>query len=87
MEDEIRSDPQPVIDMLARDYALHLSADDLNALAAFYESPVGQRYLSALPAIQTETSQASRQWAEQVLVPRLLNRIESLGHQTPPGHT
>jgi hypothetical protein len=42
------------MELYARAYATHLSLEQLNTLAQFYESAAGQRYLAAMPDIMTD---------------------------------
>jgi hypothetical protein len=50
--DEILRDMIPI-------YQSHFSESDLNQIAAFYSSPVGQKVLSEMPAISAETMRVS----------------------------
>ena len=51
LQTEMQSSSQDFMDMTAAIYAQHMSTEDLTALAEFYESPVGQRYIGVLPDI------------------------------------
>ncbi|HWA89526.1 MAG TPA: DUF2059 domain-containing protein [Rhizomicrobium sp.] len=47
-------------------YAEHFSEADLHALADFYRSDVGKRYIAALPSMIEEFAPAGMVWGEQV---------------------
>jgi len=47
-------------------YAEHFSEADLHALADFYRSDVGKRYIATLPAMIKEMTPAGILWGEQV---------------------
>lgn len=88
VRDELRADPATLVDMVAAIYATRLSVADLNALADFYATPAGQHVLAAMPAIQTDSANAGREWATRVLAPRLAQRIQHMiDHPTSSGHT
>jgi hypothetical protein len=48
-------------------YAEHFSEDDLNALAAFYRSDVGKRYIATVPALIKEAAPVGAAWAQSVI--------------------
>jgi len=47
-------------------YEKHFSDDEIKQLIAFYETPIGQRYVAESPAITTETMIASREWGRSL---------------------
>lgn len=77
-------------------YSHHLSDDDVHAMIAFYESPLGRRYVLALPAIRSESLDAAtklanmsaRRAVREVLGPlpqyRLMHPEGSGAAQAPP---
>src|SRR6185312_4518767 len=44
-------------------YQRHLTQADVDGIAAFYEGPVGQKYLTEQPAMIQESMQVSQQYA------------------------
>jgi len=57
-----RSEPE-LLDTLAVVYANSFSADDLRGLLAFYQTPLGQRLLQAMPTLMSESMAASQRFA------------------------
>ncbi len=57
-----RSAPE-LLDTLAVVYANSFSADDLRGLLAFYQTPLGQRLLHAMPTLTSESIAASQRFA------------------------
>ena len=70
-----------LLDVIAALYVRHFSAADMDALAAFYESPVGQRYTDQIPTLLSESISLGRAWGLNVLAPRVEARVEALLHQ------
>jgi len=81
-------------------YARHLTPDDTRAMIGFFRSPVGRRWVGALPAIQAQcllaassfAQDASREAVREVLGPlpqwRLMHPVQAppgAGPPNPPG--
>lgn len=47
-------------------YDKHFSDEEIRGLIKFYETPLGQKAVSALPQISNELRDAGRSWGEQV---------------------
>jgi len=47
-------------------YDRHFSVDELRQLIAFYQTPVGQKVLSSMPAIMQESTRAGQQWGARL---------------------
>jgi hypothetical protein len=47
-------------------YAKYLTVEEMQQLEAFYESPIGQKVLQALPAIMQESVAVGQQWGREV---------------------
>lgn len=47
-------------------YDKHFSDEEIRSLIKFYETPLGQKAVSALPQISNELREAGRSWGEQV---------------------
>lgn len=58
---------QAVLDALVPSYVRHYEQADLEALAAWYDTPIGQRALTDLPRTVAELVEATRAWADSVL--------------------
>jgi hypothetical protein len=65
LRQEIRASMRPddLTVQLVAVYDKHLTADDLKAFIAFYESPVGRRMLEVMPLVQAETFATAQRWS------------------------
>lgn len=70
-----------LLKFMAELYARHLSAEDMNAIAAFFESPAGQRYSDQVPAILSESMAIGQAWGRDILAPRVEARVRMLLQQ------
>jgi hypothetical protein len=61
-------------------YARHFSLEDLNALIAFYSTPMGQRVIHELPAIAGESMAIGAQWG-QAKAREMVQRLQAQGYQ------
>jgi hypothetical protein len=66
---------QELVDKMIPIYAKYYSLDDLKAVNAFYQTPVGQRVLAATPQIMHESMQIGQDWGRQV-VNRLMTELK-----------
>jgi uncharacterized protein len=67
-------------------YQRHLSKADLDAMVAFYSSPVGQKILREQPAMVQESMQAAsgiQQRIARSMYQKIDQRIEQIAHSTP----
>jgi hypothetical protein len=55
-----------LIDQIAALYAAEMSLDDLNAVIAFYKSPVGMRFADVQPKIMRDSMQLGQRWGERL---------------------
>ncbi len=56
-------------------YDKHLSADDIESLVAFYESPAGRRMIEAMPEITSELMTQATQMSQEI-ARKLLKRMQ-----------
>lgn len=61
-----RLDTQKLVDLAVPIYDKHLSREDIRGLIEFYQTPLGQKTLQAIPAIMSEMQQAGRKWGEDL---------------------
>lgn len=59
------SDVSEVIDNAVQVYDKHYTQADINGLIAFYKSPLGQKYLQELPAVQRESALFGAEWGRR----------------------
>src|SRR5262249_34826644 len=55
-----------LIDQVAKLYAEKLTLDDLKALAAFYKTPVGAKFVDAQPDIMRQSMMLGQRWGAQI---------------------
>ena len=53
-------------DFIARIYAEEFTTDELRKILAFYNTPVGKKLISRMPAILMRSQQAGRAWGKQM---------------------
>jgi hypothetical protein len=60
MDDMLKSFPyDELIDVMIPVYQKHLTKGDVDALVAFYSSPTGEKVLTEMPAMMSESMQAA----------------------------
>jgi uncharacterized protein len=72
-------------------YDKHFSAEDIKGLLQFYESPLGQRALKALPQVARETQLAGAQLGQKIaqeVIEEMQEEYPELkqGQKTPPAN-
>jgi hypothetical protein len=55
-----------VLDQIARLYALKFSPEEINALAEFYRSPVGRKFIVAMPELAADAMRIGNAWGQQI---------------------
>jgi uncharacterized protein len=55
-----------LVSMIVPIYDKHFTEEDIKAMIAFYESPVGKKMIEKLPLIMQESMVAGQQWAEEI---------------------
>ncbi len=55
-----------IIDQIAVLYASRFTADEMNTLADFYRSPVGQKFIAAMPELATEAMNLGNAWGQKI---------------------
>jgi hypothetical protein len=87
-EEEIRKEfnKEKLTEAVIPIYDKHVSGEDIKALIAFYETPLGQRFVEALPAITREAYEDGARRGRQVGM-RAMTRILAEGLLTPPSPT
>ena len=57
---------QELVDMLIPIYDKYFSAEEVKGLVKFYETPLGQKSISALPKMMVELQEVGRNWGENL---------------------
>ena len=68
LAEEIRSlvDSQELVGRLVPIYQAHFTAEEVRQLIAFYQTPVGQKFIAELPQLQREAAQVGQQWGTEL---------------------
>lgn len=77
------TDPEALIPIYASTYRRHLSSEDIDALVAFYESPLGQRLEQGLAQIASATSASIGPWTQSIALLLLATAPDSSGTAAP----
>lgn len=64
---KVRAQVPEFVEMLIPIYGAQLSLDDVNALIRFYQSPLGERFVEAQPALMNETMKLGERWAMRIV--------------------
>lgn len=63
---EQKLDVNGLLEKLIPVYDKYYTVEDLKAINAFYESPVGQRMLSTLPQVMQESMKIGKEWGGDI---------------------
>jgi hypothetical protein len=69
------SDKGGLLDDIITIYSKHLTIADVRGLAAFYQTELGKKMISTMPAIAQESSAAGQRWAAAQM-PVILNQLQ-----------
>ena len=58
--------PQGFVELGVPIYDKHFTHDEIRELIAFYQTPIGRKLTSELPAITQESMEAGQKWGEEV---------------------
>lgn len=58
--------PEELTDLIIPIYDRHFSYDDIRQLIAFYESPIGRKFVGQLPQLTQESMTAGQAWGRQL---------------------
>jgi hypothetical protein len=85
LADEMRKELPSFVQANAQIYANHFTLDDLKALDTFYQSPVGQKFVSETPKIFRETLPLGALWGRQAAhaaMQRVMEQLRAKGVKT-----
>ena len=74
--EEAKADMANALPTLANIYAKHFTPEELRELAAFYETPLGQKMLMVEPRIYDDWQTFSLDWARNIMA-KVLARLEA----------
>ena len=75
--------PNDLLTKIAEVYDRHFTHDDIKALIAFYQTPLGAKLLKELPAITQESLEAGQVWG-RAMGQRMMDRLDAKGYRLPP---
>jgi hypothetical protein len=78
LSDTVISRQDELLRIQAIEYARHFDESELRDLAAFYRTPLGQKYILATPVILKESAPIVRQWMLSVVGQAQENILRSL---------
>ena len=55
-----------VLDQIARLYAAKFSPEEMNALSDFYRSPIGQKFIAAMPELAADAMRLGNVWGQEI---------------------
>ncbi|MGB0084121.1 MAG: DUF2059 domain-containing protein [Rhodomicrobiaceae bacterium] len=55
-----------IIDQIAVLYARRFTAEEMNTLADFYRSPIGQKFVTAMPELAAEAMTLGNAWGQKI---------------------
>ncbi|HRC85355.1 MAG TPA: DUF2059 domain-containing protein [Thermoanaerobaculia bacterium] len=58
--------PEALVELVVPIYDKYFNEADLDALIAFYTSPVGRKAIQVLPSVMAESMQAGQQWGQEI---------------------
>ncbi|HSI04056.1 MAG: DUF2059 domain-containing protein [Myxococcota bacterium] len=74
--------PDDLLAKIGAVYDRHFSHDDIKALIAFYETPLGKKLLKELPAVTLESLEVGQTWG-RAMGQRMMERLEAKGYRLP----
>jgi len=75
----LKSSLLDLTEMLVPVYQKYMTIEDLQAMTAFYESPVGVKYAKSTPFIMQESMQVGQAWGMQ-LGQKVADRLKEKGY-------
>jgi hypothetical protein len=72
-------DFQPLVDKVIPIYDKNFSDEDILQLLAFYQSPVGKKFVEKIPVITQEALQAGMEWGKE-MSEKILEKLEEKRH-------
>jgi hypothetical protein len=74
--------PDAFIELIVPIYDKHFTHEDIKGLIAFYESPVGRKFVSVQPQLTQDSMAAGQQWAQK-LVMKVQQRLQQAPGAAP----
>jgi hypothetical protein len=68
-----------LVNMVVPIYAKYFTDDDIQQMIAFYNSPIGKKYVASLPAITQESMHVGMEWGQQ-LAQKVTDKLKQKGY-------
>jgi hypothetical protein len=81
VRDTVIAHEDELIQLYAVAYAQHFSVDELRALAAFYRSDVGQKYIQSIPVLMKEVAPLGIAYLEKLIAQSVQDTIAHMRAQ------
>jgi len=81
VRDTVIAHEDELIQLYAVAYAQHFSVDELHALAAFYRSDVGQKYIQSIPVLMKEVAPLGIAYLEKLIAQSVQDTIAHMRAQ------
>jgi hypothetical protein len=81
---EFNKRKEELLNQIATAYAKRFSREELRQIEAFYNTPVGQKFVDLLPGVLQEVRELSGEWGAQLgqdIVTRLRAEMKKRGHE------
>lgn len=75
--------PEDLANLIIPIYDKHFTEAEIDAIAAFYQSPTGQKMLSKMPDIIAESQQAGMAWGQKI-AEKVMADMEKYNYKSPP---
>jgi hypothetical protein len=73
-------DPDEMTDLILPLYDKHFTLEEIQALAAFYESPAGKKFIATMPALMQDSMAVGNEWGQRKAA-ELIGRLKERGYE------
>ncbi len=75
--------PNELLGKIEEVYDRHFTHEEIKGLIAFYETPLGKKLLTELPAVNQESLEAGQAWG-RAMGEKYMKGLEAKGYRLPP---
>ena len=73
-------DPEEMTDLIIPRYDKHFTLEEIQALAAFYESPAGRKVIATMPTLMQESMALGNEWGQHKAA-ELIRSLKERGYE------
>lgn len=73
-------DPDEMTALIIPLYDKHFTLEEIQALAAFYESPAGKKFIATMPALMQDSMAVGNEWGQRKAA-ELIGRLKERGYE------